>query len=61
MGCVARKLPLQFKGLRQTIQHPVYRPAQLPEFPHGILVQPGGGNAVLIDPLRLLRKLLQRF
>ena len=61
VGCVARELPLQFKGLRQPIQHPVYRPAQLPEFPHGILVQPGGGNAVLIDPLRLLRKLLQRF
>ena len=61
MGGVARKLPLQLKGLCQTIQHPVHRPAQLPEFPHGILVQTGGGNAVLIDPLHLLRKLLQRF
>ena len=60
VGCVARELPLQLKGLRQPIQHPIYRPAQLPEFPHGIFVQTGGGNAVLIDPLRLLRKLLQR-
>ena len=61
MGGVARKLPLQFKRLCQTIQHPVHRPAQLPEFLHGIFVQTDGGDAVLIDPLRLLRKLLQRF
>ena len=44
------------KGLRQTIQHPVHRPAQLPEFLHSVFVQPGGGDAVLIDLLRLLRK-----
>ena len=58
VGSVARKLPLHFKGLRQTIQHPVHRPAQLPEFLHGVFVQTGGGDAVLIDLLRLLRKLL---
>ena len=61
VGGVTRKLPLQFKRLCQTIQHPVHRPAQLPEFLHGIFVQTDGGDAVLIDPLRLLRKLLQRF
>ena len=58
VGGIARKLPLQLKGLRQTIQHPVHRPAQLPEFLHSVFVQTGGGNAVLIDLLRLLRKLL---
>ena len=61
VGGIARKLPLQLKGLRQTIQHPVHRPAQLPEFLHSVFVQTGGGDAVLIDPLRLLCKLLQRF
>lgn len=61
VGGVARKLPLQLKGLRQPVQHLIYRPAQLPEFLHRVFVQTGSGNTVLIDPLCLLRKLLQRF
>ena len=60
MGGVSRKLPLRVKGLRQTVEHGVDRPAQLPELGGRVLRQTGVRQAFFVDLFGLLCKIAQR-
>lgn len=57
---IAGELPLRVKRLRQTVEHSVDRPAQLPELGGRVLGQTGVGQAFLVDLPGLPRKIAQR-
>ena len=56
---IAGELPLRVKRLRQTVEHGVDRPAQLPELGGRVLGQAGVGQAFLVDLPGLPRKIAQ--